>query len=189
MKTDSRSRGIAVWFTGLSSSGKSTISRIVADQLLAGGHRVEILDGDVVRRHFSAGLGFSREDREENLRRIAYVAGLLVKHSVIVLVAAIAPYRETRDRIRRELRDYAEVYVNAPLEVCEARDVKGLYRRARSGEIGAFTGIDSPYEPPAEPDVECPTDRESPEQSAERVVEFLRARLHGAGESMPFMHS
>lgn len=169
--------GITLWFTGLSASGKTTLSRAVHDCLRARGHRVELLDGDEIRRHLSRGLGFSRADRDENLRRIAYVAGLLMKHGVIVLVAAISPFRATRDEIRAMLGEFMEVYVNAPLSVCERRDVKGLYRKARAGELPDFTGIDSPYEPPLQPEVECRTDEESLEDCAEMVLRHLAVRI------------
>ena len=162
--------GLTVWFTGLSSSGKSTISRAVYEKLWAMGHRVEWLDGDVVRQHLSKGLGFSKEDRDENIRRIGFVAEVLTRNGVIVLVSAISPYRLVRDELRERIGSFLEVFVHAPLEVCEQRDLKGIYRRARLGELTGVTGVDDPYEPPLHPDIECLTDRESPVESAARVL-------------------
>ncbi len=169
-------RGVAVWFTGLSGAGKSTLSRWVAEALGADGLRVEVLDGDVVRQRLTRGLGFSKEDRDENIRRIGFVAHLLARNGVITLVAAISPYRAVRDEVRALIGDFIEVYVNAPLEVCEQRDAKGLYRKARAGELKGFTGIDDPYEPPLAPEVECRTDRETVEESGRKVLAALRAR-------------
>src|SRR5216684_1447997 len=161
-----KGHGLAVWFTGLSSAGKSTISRALYERLWARGHKVELLDGDVVRQHLSKGLGFSKEDRDENIRRIGFIAELLTRNGVIVLVAAISPYREVREQVRDRIGSFIEVYVHAPLEVCEQRDLKGVYRRARAGELGNVTGVNDPYEPPAAPDVECRTDRETLAESA-----------------------
>jgi len=169
--------GITVWLTGLSSAGKSTLSRAVYERLWARGHRVESLDGDEVRQHLSRGLGFSREDRNENIRRIGFVAEMLGRHGVIAIVSAISPYREGRNEVRARITNFLEVYVNAPLDTCEERDVKGLYRRARSGEIPGFTGIDDPYEPPLSPEVECRTDRETVAESAQKIVDAVEARL------------
>jgi adenylylsulfate kinase len=169
--------GIAVWFTGLSGSGKTTISLEVERELRARGFRVERLDGDVVRQSLTKGLGFSREDRDENIRRIGFVAHLLARNGVIVLVAAISPYRAVREEIRELIADFVEVWVNAPLEICEQRDNKGLYRKARAGLIRGFTGIDDPYEPPLAPEVECRTDRETPQQSAAAVLRVLERSL------------
>jgi len=163
-------KGVTVWFTGLSGAGKTTLARAVYDELKKRGHRVEILDGDVVRQYLTKGLGFSKEDRDENIRRIGFVAHLLTRNGVIVLVAAISPYRATREEVRRKIGDFIEVYVNAPLEVCEKRDVKGLYKKARAGEIKNFTGIDDPYEPPLNPEVECRTDLEEVEESVAKVL-------------------
>lgn len=162
-------RGVTVWFTGLSGAGKTTINQRVEEKLRWHGYRVEVLDGDVVRQNLTKGLGFSKEDRDENIRRICFVAHLLTRNGVIVLVSAISPYREIRDEVKKRIGDFVEVYVNAPLEVCERRDVKGLYKKARAGEIKHFTGIDDPYEPPLNPDVECHTDAESEEESLAKV--------------------
>jgi adenylylsulfate kinase len=148
----------------------------VASQLVASGLPVELLDADALRLTITRGLGFSKEDRDENIRRIAFVCGLLARHGVVVLVSAIAPYREIRAEVRAQLGRFVEVYVNAPLTVCEARDVKGMYRRSRLGEMHGLTGVDAPYEPPEAPDVECHTDQESIEESAAKVVAILREK-------------
>lgn len=168
-----------MWLTGLSGSGKSTIARAVAEELLRKGVPVEVLDGDVIREKFSRGLGFSKQDRDENVRRAGYVAHILARHGVVVVVALISPYRALRDEVRGGMNGvpFIEVYVNAPLEVCEARDTKGLYQKARRGEISSFTGLDDPYEPPLAPEVECRTDRESVECSAGRVLRALKVGL------------
>ncbi|TBR56874.1 adenylyl-sulfate kinase [Westiellopsis prolifica IICB1] len=166
-------QGVTLWFTGLSGAGKTTISRAVAEILLSQGHKLEILDGDVVRQNLTKDLGFSKLDRDENIRRIGFVSHLLTRNGVIVLVSAISPYREIREEIQQRIGNFVEVYVNAPLAVCEARDVKGLYKRARSGEIKGFTGIDDPYEPPLNPDVECRTDRETLSESVAKILRKL----------------
>lgn len=168
-------RGVTVWFTGLSGAGKTTINQRLEEKLRWHGYRVEVLDGDIVRQNLTKGLGFSKEDRDENIRRIGFVAHLLTRNGVIVLVSAISPYREIRDEVKKRIGDFVEVYVNAPLEVCERRDVKGLYKKARAGEIKHFTGIDDPYEPPLNPDVECHTDAESEEESLAKVWLHLQA--------------
>jgi adenylylsulfate kinase len=173
--------GLTVWFTGLSSAGKTTLSRAVCNLLCEAGYEVEILDGDLVRRELSRDLGFSKEDRDENIRRIGFVADLLCRHGVIVLVSAISPYRSTRDEIRMRIGGFVEVHVDAPLAVCEKRDVKGLYRKARSGELHHVTGIDDPYEPPLHPEVVCHTDKETVEQSAEKVFACIRQYLRQSG--------
>jgi bifunctional enzyme CysN/CysC len=170
-------RGLTVWFTGLSASGKTTLCRAVYERLASRGCRLELLDGDTVRKHLSKGLGFSREDRNENIRRIGFVADLLTRNGVIALAAAISPYRAVRDEVRASIGDFVEVYVNAPLEVCEARDPKGLYRKARAGQLPAFTGIDDPYEPPLHPEVECRTDRETLEECIAKVLAAIDRAL------------
>lgn len=149
---------------------------VVAEQLRGEGYRVEVLDGDALRQSLTRGLGFSKEDRDENIRRIGFVAHLLAGNGVITLVAAISPYRAVREEVRALVGDFIEVYVNAPLEVCERRDPKGLYRKARAGELHGFTGVDDPYEPPLEPEVECRTDRETVTESGQKVLAALRAR-------------
>ena len=168
-----KQRGVTIWFTGLSGAGKTTISRRVAEILQAQNYPVEILDGDIVRTNLTKGLGFNKEDRDENVRRIGFVSHLLSRNGVIVLVSAISPYRNIREEVRKRVGDFVEVYVNAPLNVCEDRDVKGLYKRARAGEIKGFTGIDDPYEPPANPEIECRTDLEELSQSVTKVLDKL----------------
>ncbi len=165
--------GMTVWFTGLSGAGKTTICDAVEHALRARGCKVEVLDGDIVRENLSKGLTFSKEDRDINIRRIGFVANLLTRNGVIVLVSAISPYRAVRDEVRTTIGDFIEVYVSAPLEVCEARDVKGLYQKARSGQIKGFTGIDDPYEAPLTPEVNCPTHLETLAQSSGKVLAAL----------------
>jgi adenylylsulfate kinase len=173
LRQANRERGTVIWFTGLSGSGKSTIAQVVEDKLVDAGVPVEMLDGDVVRENLSKGLGFSKEDRDINIRRIAFVAHLLQRNGVFVITAAISPYRAIRDEARAMIKDFVEVFADAPLEVCEERDVKGLYAKARAGEIKEFTGIDDPYEPPRNPEIVCHTDRESVEESAQKVIDKL----------------
>jgi adenylylsulfate kinase len=170
-------QGLAVWFTGLSGAGKSTLCRALEMELRACGYRVQVLDGDEIRRQLCRDLGFSKADRDENIARIGYVARLLVEQNVIVLVAAISPYREARARVREQIGEFFEVYVNASLETCMRRDPKRLYARAVKGEVKSVTGIDDPYEVPQEPELECVTDHESPEQSAARVFQAITAVL------------
>lgn len=170
-------RGVTIWFTGLSGAGKTTLNQAVEQILRSQGYRVEVLDGDIVRQNLTKGLGYSKEDRDENIRRIGFVAHLLTRNGVIVLVSAISPYAEIRQEIRQRIGDFVEVYVNAPLEVCEQRDVKGLYKKARAGLIKQFTGIDDPYEAPPNPDIECHTDKETIEDSVSKIL----ARLEGLG--------
>jgi adenylylsulfate kinase len=162
-----------IWFTGLSGSGKTTIAHVLEDKLAKADVPVELLDGDVVRENLSKGLGFSEEDRNTNIRRIAFVAHLLQRNGTFVITAAISPYRAIREEARAMAKDFIEVYANAPLEVCEQRDVKGLYKKARAGEIKGFTGIDDPYEPPSGPEVEIRTDQLSVEESAQKVIDKL----------------
>ena len=166
-----RTAGVTIWFTGLSSAGKTTLSRAVYKRLKEANLPVEILDGDEVRRNLCKDLGFSKEDRDENVRRIAYVAKLLTRNGVLVLVSAISPYRAARESARRSIRAFVEVFVNAPLAVCEERDTKGLYKKARAGLLEAFTGVNDPYEPPTEAEIECRTDREALEESVEKVLQ------------------
>src|SRR5215212_9633342 len=166
-------RGFTLWFTGLSGAGKTTIAEIVEKEIRDRGLRVEVLDGDIVRTNLSKGLGFSREDRNINVLRIGFVANLLTRNGVAVIVSAISPYKEPRDQVRRRIIDFVEVFVDAPLEVCAERDVKGLYAKAYSGEIPQFTGVSDPYKPPAAPDLVLKTDEEEPQESARRVIEKL----------------
>jgi adenylyl-sulfate kinase len=171
--------GAIVWLTGLSGAGKSTLASAVGAELAAR-RPVEVLDGDEIRLYLSQGLGYARADRDTNVHRIAYVARLLAKHGVLVFVAAISPYRQTRAELAELSRatghELIEVFVNAPLETVEGRDVKGLYARARAGEIGSFTGISDPYEPPDAPAVEVRTDQESQAESAQKIIAALAAR-------------
>ena len=166
-------RGFTLWFTGLSGAGKTTISEIVERELRQRGRRVEVLDGDIVRTNLSKGLGFDREDRNINVLRIGFVANLLTRNGVAVIVSAISPYKEARDQVRRRIIDFVEVFVSCPLEVCAKRDVKGLYKKAFAGEIERFTGVSDPYEPPAAPDLVLKTDEEEPQESARKVIEKL----------------
>jgi adenylylsulfate kinase len=174
------SRGFILWFTGLSGAGKSTLAEATT-RALHGRRRLELLDGDEVRTHLSAGLGFTRDDRDINVRRIGWVARLLARHGVGVVTAAISPYRETRDEVRREAEAegiaFIEVYADAPLEVVSSRDVKGLYARALRGEIPHFTGVSDPYEPPLHPDVIAHTGREGIDESLSRIIATLES--HG----------
>ena len=168
------STGFTIWFTGLSGSGKTTVTAIVERELRARGHRVEVLDGDVVRTHLTRGLGFTRGDRDENIRRVGWVCELLSRNDVIAIAAVISPYRAVRDEVRARIGRFVEVYMEAPLDVLVARDPKGLYRRALAGEVENFTGVSDPYEPPLDPDVICHSDgRESPDESAQRVMRML----------------
>ena len=162
-------RGVTLWFTGLSGAGKTTITQALEKKLRESSYGIEVLDGDVVRTNLTKGLGFSKADRDENIRRIGFVSHLLTRHGVIVLVSAISPYRDIREEVRQKIGDFVEIFVNAPLAVCEGRDVKGLYEKARKGEIKGFTGIDDPYEEPLNPEVECRTDLESLEESVAKV--------------------
>jgi len=166
-------KGFILWFTGLSGSGKTTISKALEPELKRRGCKVEILDGDVVRTNLSKGLGFSQEDRDTNIRRIGFVAHLLSRNGVAAMTAAISPYRAIRDEIRAIEPNFVEVYVTAPLAVCEGRDVKGLYAKARAGEIKGFTGIDDPYEEPLNAEIICYTERETVEESVKKVLSKL----------------
>lgn len=177
--------GLTVWLTGLPSAGKSTIAELVKDELRASGEsRVELLDGDIVRTHLSKGLGFSREDRDENIRRIGFVASMLARHGVTVLVAVVSPYQQARDEARAMHRtgSFVEVHVATALEVCSERDVKGLYRKQREGSLRGLTGVDDPYEAPPRPELRIFTEEEPPARSAEQVLNLIRTtrvRLSG----------
>jgi len=168
-------KGFTLWFTGLSGAGKSTLSQLVATRLCAHGARVELLDGDVIRTRLSKGLGFSKEDRDENIRRIGFVCELLTRQGVIAIAAAISPYRTIRDELRASISAFVEVHVTCPLEVLVERDVKGLYKKALAGEIPHFTGVTDPYEPPLRPELVVDSSRESPQESCERVWRTLES--------------
>lgn len=169
----SHRKGFTVWFTGLPSAGKSTLAHLCARELQTRGLQVEVLDGDIVRTHLCKGLGFSKEDRDENIRRIGFVCGLLTRHGVAAIGAAISPYRSIRDEVRASIVNFVEVYVKASVETCIKRDVKGLYKKAFAGEIKNFTGVDDPYEAPLQPEVTIETELESPAQSAARILKKL----------------
>lgn len=167
------SKGFTVWLTGMPSAGKSTIANALAKELLRRGRLVEVLDGDVVRLHLSQGLGYSREHRDINIKRIGFVAKLLTRNGVATVVAAVSPYRATRDEVREDVGEFVEVFVDAPAEVCQERDVKGLYAKTKSGQMQGMTGVDDPYEPPANPEVVVKTAEESLEQSVAKIVQTL----------------
>jgi adenylylsulfate kinase len=167
-------RGFTLWFTGLSGSGKTTISEIVEHELRTRVRKVEVLDGDIVRTNLSKGLGFSKEDRDTNVLRIGFVADLLTRNGVGVIVSAISPFKDVRDQVRQKVgENFIEIFVDAPLEVCAERDVKGLYKKAFSGEIPQFTGVSDPYEAPTAPELHIKTNEEEPQESARRVIGHL----------------
>jgi adenylylsulfate kinase len=173
----SNDNGFTLWFTGLSGAGKTTISKLIESELTARRHRLEILDGDVVRENLSKGLGFSKEDRDTNIRRIAFVADLLSRNGVPVITAAISPYRETRRDARALMGDrFIEVFVKASVEVCAERDVKGLYEKAFKGEIKEFTGVSDPYEEPEHAEITVETEQQEPEESAAQIIAYLEQR-------------
>lgn len=167
-------KGFTLWFTGLPCSGKSAVADRVAEILRSHNLRVERLDGDVVRKSLCRDLGFSKKDRDENIRRVTFVAKLLTRNGVAVLTSFISPYREIRDETRREIGEFIEVYVKCPLEVCMSRDVKGMYQKALRGEIKEFTGISDPYEEPLNPELILETDKETLEESARKVIDYLK---------------
>jgi sulfate adenylyltransferase len=181
-------RGVCLWFTGLSGSGKSTTAQRVTRLLEERGRVVTVLDGDVVRMHLSSELGFERRDRDVNVRRIGYVASEIVRHGGIVACAVVSPYRATRDEVRAMMPEgnFVEIFVDTPLEVCEQRDVKGLYARARDGSLAGLTGVDDPYEPPLAPELRLDTVRASIDENAARVIRFIEEHgLLGDGSSEP----
>ena len=169
-----KQKGVAVWFTGFSGAGKSTIAEALAKKLKSEGYQLEVLDGDEIRENLTKDLGFSKEDRDTNIRRIGFVAKLLARNGVIVLVPVISPYRAIREEMRAKIGNFVEVFVNAPLSVCEERDVKGLYKQVRAGKIKQFTGIDDPYEPPNNPEIECRTDLEELSESVDKIFNNLK---------------
>lgn len=177
-------KGFTVWFTGLSGSGKSTLAQALAEDLRGRGMKVEVLDGDVIRTNLSKGLGFSKADRDTNIRRIGWVCQVLSRNNVVAIAAAISPYQAVRDEVREKMADFVEVYVETPLDVLIKRDVKGLYKRALEGEIENFTGISDPYEPPERPEVICRTDFERVGESLEKIISYLESEsllLEGQG--------
>ena len=166
-------RGVTIWLTGLSGAGKSTITEHLVPMLHQYTPKIEVLDGDVVRTNLSKGLGFSKEDRDTNIRRIGFVCNLLTRNGVVAIAAAISPYKAIRDEVREMIGDFVEVYVKASVDTCIQRDVKGLYKKALSGEIKQFTGVSDPYEPPENPEVICDTETETPAESAAKIVVYL----------------
>ena len=173
--------GFTLWFTGLSGAGKSTLAWTIERRLKACGRNVEVLDGDIVRTHLSKGLGFSRQDRNTNIQRIAFVCNLLTRNGVVSIAAAISPYREAREWARNEIGKFVEVYVKCPLDVCRQRDVKGLYKQVEEGKIKGFTGVDDPYEEPEHPELAIETDK----QTVEECVTCIFARLGELGYLAP----
>ena len=170
---NTKNKGFTLWFTGLPCSGKSTLAEIIAPELARRGRTVDILDGDVVRTNLTKGLGFSKEDRDENIRRIGFVCGLITKHGGIAISAAISPYRSVRDEVRSKIENFVEVFVDTPLELCIQRDVKGMYKKAIAGEMKNFTGISDPYEAPLNPEIVIQTQKESEQESAARILGSL----------------
>jgi adenylylsulfate kinase len=177
-------KGFTVWFTGLPSSGKSTLARMLEDVLKDGGFHIEALDEDEVRLRLSKGLGFSKEDRDENIRRIAYVAKVVTRCGAMAITCAISPYREVRNEAREEIGRFVEVYVKCDLEECIRRDVKGLYRKALSGEIKNFTGISDPYEEPLNPEIVVETHKETPQESLDKIINGLTGLEYISGENV-----
>jgi adenylyl-sulfate kinase len=177
--------GFTIWFTGLSGAGKSTLSEVIEHRLKARGRNVEVLDGDIVRTHLSKGLGFSKEDRDTNIKRIAFVCGLLTRNDVACISAAISPYRETRAWARQHIGNFVEVYVKCPIDVCRQRDVKGLYKLADEGKLKGFTGVDDPYEEPDHPELVVETDKETVKESVARIFAKLEALGYLEPEETP----
>jgi len=171
-------KGVTLWFTGLSGSGKTTIAKALEKTLKDQGYKVELLDGDEIRDYLCRDLGFSKKDRDENIRRVSYIAKLLTRNGVITLCCFVSPYREARQKARTLIGDFIEVYVNTPLEVCETRDVKGHYAKARAGHLPEFTGVSDPYEAPTEPELQLPTDQISLEQSVNILLSYLHEKKY-----------
>ncbi|MFN6567931.1 adenylyl-sulfate kinase [Dendronalium sp. ChiSLP03b] len=168
-----KQNGLILWLTGLSGAGKTTIAQRLENTLRKQRYLVELLDGDIIRQNLSQGLGFTKEDRDINVRRVGYVANLLSRNGVIVIVSLISPYRAVRDELRYSSDNFVEIYVNAPIEVCEARDIKGLYAKARNGQIKFFTGIDDPYEEPRNPQITCYSAKETIDESVVKILIWL----------------
>ncbi|EPD66121.1 MULTISPECIES: adenylyl-sulfate kinase [unclassified Streptomyces] len=180
MTTTARAQGATVWLTGLPSAGKTTVARLLGERLRAEGHRVEVLDGDEIRRFLSAGLGFSRADRNTNVQRIGLVSEVLARNGVLSVVPVIAPYADSREAVRKRheasATPYIEVHVATPVQVCSERDVKGLYARQAAGQLVGLTGVDDPYEPPVDPDLVLATQHQTPRESADAVHALLAER-------------
>jgi adenylylsulfate kinase len=166
-------QGVTLWFTGLSGAGKSTLANIMVERLRSAGRQVELLDGDEVRTNLTADLGFSKEDRDENIKRIAYVSKLLSRNGVVAITAAISPYHEARAKARAEIDDFVEIFIDCPIEICAQRDVKGLYAKAMAGEIPHFTGVSDPYEVPEDAEIVIPSHKHSPDESVDLIFEQL----------------
>lgn len=173
-ETNKNQKGFVLWFTGLSQSGKTTIANRVYEILKEQDIKIERLDGDVVRESLSKDLGFSKEDRNENIRRVGFVAGLLSKNGIGVIASFISPYKKQRDELKKNVENFIEVFVNTPLEICEQRDIEGLYAKARKGEILNFTGISDPYENPQDPDIELRTAEDELEISVKKIIDYLK---------------
>jgi len=169
-------KGLVLWFTGLSGAGKTTIAKVVVEYLQNAGAKVEYLDGDEMRAHLCKDLGFSKPDRDTNIRRIGYVANLLARNGVITVVAAISPYKQARDEVRANCENFVEVFVDCEMDILVARDTKGLYKKALAGEISNFTGVSDPYEPPENPEIVVLTSTESISQCVDRICEFLEEK-------------
>ncbi len=185
----SNKTGFTLWFTGLPCSGKTTVADILAKELKRRGAATERLDGDIVRKSLTRDLGFTKEDRDKNIERITFVAKLLSRNNVCVLTSFISPYRSVRDKVRSEVTNFIEVFVDCPVDVCEKRDVKGMYKKARKGEIKNFTGVDDPYENPANPEITIYTDKETPEESAANILTALEKMGYIAKEKKPLEFS
>lgn len=179
MKREKSQKGFVLWFTGLSGAGKSTLGDAVYKKLAEEGYEVERLDGDIVRKNLTKGLGFSKQDRTENIRRVAYVASLLSRHKVGVVASFISPYKKERDLVRRTSKNFCEIFISTPLSVCEKRDIKGMYKKARSGEIENFTGVSDPYEAPEKPELNicCLKDSDIPKE-VNQILRFLRNKKY-----------
>jgi adenylylsulfate kinase len=177
--------GFTIWLTGLPCSGKSTIAKLLSEKLLNQGRLVEVLDGDVIRKNLSHGLGFSREDRDRNVRRVGFVANLLSRNGVVVVVALVSPYRAIRDEVRATIGRFVEVHVDCPTSECERRDVKGMYGMARAGTIRGFTGVDDPYECPEHSEITVHTSRETVEESTAKILSALPRLGYGLDEQSP----
>ncbi|HUE84638.1 MAG TPA: adenylyl-sulfate kinase [Vicinamibacterales bacterium] len=183
-----RERGCVVWMTGLPSGGKTTLATMLEAALLAQGRRVERLDGDDLRTHLTKDLGFSREDRDENVRRVGWVARLLARHGVIAITALVSPYRGARDEVRAGTADFIEVWVKASLDECIRRDVKGLYKKALAGDIPHFTGVSDPYEPPLQAEVVVETDRETKTDAVAKILSAMAERGYVAADAVAVAH-